>query len=62
MKGLGKNVRMRNWVRKKYVDSIVEMRIEEMIERSKRFAFWAMTHINREERYHMLGPDLYLMN
>jgi len=32
VKGLGKNVRMRYWVRRKYVDSIVEMRIEEMIE------------------------------
>lgn len=32
VKGLGKNIRMRNWVRKKYVDSILAMRIEEMIE------------------------------
>lgn len=32
VKGLGMNVRMRNWVRRKYTDNIMEMRIEEMIE------------------------------
>lgn len=53
---------MRNWVRRKYVDSTVAMRIEEMIEQSESDGLWAVTNINGEERYRMLGPDCDLMN